>query len=153
MAGFYLRGVRLEGEIYTLLLEPTGNFELKYRFLKGHPPRFQEAYGRVVGRFSLDGSSLELIPTSIQRADAGIPKLYQRVLWGERLYLVEAELMEAFCKSVRSGSLKKDPDLFLIRQEDLEKPVWGLPAVPPEWRARLSPSPQENGSAAEGSGR
>jgi hypothetical protein len=69
---------------------------------------------------------------------------YFMIRWGERVYLVNLNDMLEFCNAVNSGQLKNSGQPgcpFLLREEDYDKDVSGVPAVPKQYAEYILPKP------------
>ena len=84
------------------------------------------------------------IDPELSRYDA-VAATMVRVRWGDRRYLIPKTQMLIFCDDVNSGrlrrSLKCGTGSYLLREEDGETDVSGLPVVPKEYRSWILREP------------
>ena len=102
-------------------------------------------FGRVIevhrDRLRLDLEFWRFLPEYSDIA----PNMY-RVRWGDRHYLIPRSHLIRFCNAVNSGQEPglgglRDSPFFLLRRQDVPKPVYGTPNVPEEFREFLLSSP------------
>jgi hypothetical protein len=99
---------------------------------------------RDLGTVDATGDRVTLISDSPIKPASGKLTEYIVVPWGERAYLVKPELLLSFCNDVNAGRMQSPGTtmgLYLLRLEDWEKKVSGLPDVPKEYRQYLLDKP------------
>lgn len=138
--GEYFNGRGL-GDVVELRLAPSGFIVEWHGCVAGRNP-IDRNYGTVAER---DGVlKFEFVhPNRAGHGALGIPDELVPVAWGERRYLVPRGKMEMLCKFARNGT---DPGtkaklFFWVRSGDDERPLSGVPRVPPRYRGLVLRDP------------
>jgi len=135
-AGAYYYGDGLGCNVSITLSPKTG---MTYKWI-GCSGLYDIDYGPIVD-VQRDYIDVKLSLPSIHQSYDAIKKRFYRVRWVNRHYLIPGEDMIQFCNAVNSGS--KYGINYLVRREDREKPVFGLPDVPEQFRSYLLEEPIE----------
>ncbi len=135
-AGAYYYGDGLGCNVSITLSPKTG---MTYKWI-GCSGLYDIDYGPIVD-IQHDYIDVKLSLPSIHQGYDAIKERFYRVRWVNRHYLIPGEDMIQFCNAVNSGS--KYGINYLVRREDRDKPVFGLPDVPEQFRSYLLESPIE----------
>lgn len=119
--------------IMELTLEKSGRFDLDYEYVEIRTsfnawvkelPRHR---GRVSGTYRYSRDLLTLVPDEHDLRNRGLPLVYRPARWGPRVYLVEEDRLDSFCKNAVTGRLQRFPRLFLLRESDADTEGFGDP--------------------------
>jgi len=114
----------------TLTLTKQGAFAFIWRGCLG-------TYDENIGSASVKNGVLHITPKkpNLRKGFRGTPTEFFPVRWGIRMYLIPTNDIIEFCSAVNQGSEPRHGNWgdYYLRQNDWDKPVSGLPAVPEPW--------------------
>ena len=137
--------VRLTGMYWRRRGNDTVTFELR---ASGRFSAFistDASEGELVkGTFDVEGRTIRLAPTR-EPQPGGYSYLDRQPLWivpwGERVFLVAEDKLEAFTKDVNDGWVfrwnRGRSTVAWARASDVRKRVFGIPELPGEWRGKV----------------